>query len=64
MSRKCTNPEGVKAMTVQSQLDDCLSTRDGRLFIEECDTVDLVGEFGSPLFVMSEDQIRRNVRGF
>ncbi len=51
-------------MTVQSRLDDCLSTRDGRLFIEECDTVGLVGEFGSPLFVMSEDQIRRNVRGF
>ncbi len=45
-------------------LDDCLSTRDGRLFIEELDTVELVREFGSPIFVLSEDQIRRNVRRF
>ena len=45
-------------------LDDCLSTRDGRLFIEKLDTVELVREFGSPIFVLSEDQIRRNVRRF
>jgi diaminopimelate decarboxylase len=47
-----------------TRLDDCLSLRDGHLFIEECDTVDLVRRFGSPLFVFSEDQIRRNVRRF
>ncbi|GAG48045.1 unnamed protein product, partial [marine sediment metagenome] len=29
-----------------------------------CDTVDLVNEFGSPVFVLSEDQLRRNVRRF
>jgi diaminopimelate decarboxylase len=46
------------------RLDDCLSTRDGHLFVEELDAVDLVQRFGSPLFVMSEDQIRRNVRAF
>jgi diaminopimelate decarboxylase len=46
------------------QLDDCLSTRDGHLFVEELDTVDLVRQFGSPLFIMSEDQIRRNARAF
>ncbi|MCX7855915.1 MAG: hypothetical protein N2556_08095, partial [Anaerolineae bacterium] len=46
------------------RLDDCLSIRDGHLFIEECDSVDLVKRFGSPLFVFSEDQIRRNVRRF
>lgn len=46
------------------RLDDCLSTRDGHLFIEECDTVELVQRFGSPLFVLSEDHIRRNVRRF
>jgi diaminopimelate decarboxylase len=46
------------------RLDDCLSTRDGHLFVEELDTIDLVRRFGSPLFVMSEDQIRRNVRAF
>lgn len=46
------------------QLDDCLSTGEGHLFVEEQDTLDLVARFGSPLFVMSEDQIRRNARAF
>jgi len=46
------------------QLDACLSIRDDHLFIEQCDTVDLVGEFESPIFVLSEDQLRRNVREF
>jgi diaminopimelate decarboxylase len=46
------------------RIDDCLSVRDGHLFVEERDAVALVQEFGSPLFVMSEDQIRRNVRRF
>ena len=50
-------------MTVR-RIDDCLSARDGRLYVEECDTLDLVQEFGSPLFVFSEDQLRRNVRRF
>ncbi len=47
-----------------TRMDDCLSKRDGHLFVEECDTIDLIDQFGSPLFVMSEDQIRRNVRSF
>ena len=51
-------------MTSTKRIDDSLSTREGRLFIEECDTLDLVDRFGSPIFVMSEDQIRRNVRRF
>ncbi len=46
------------------RIDDCLSTRDGRLFVEQCDTLDLVRRFGSPLFVVSEDQLRRNVHRF
>ncbi len=46
------------------RIDDCLSARDGRLYIEACDTLDLLAEFGSPLFVFSEDQLRRNVRRF
>ena len=46
------------------RIDECLSTRDGRLFIEERDTVALVEQFGSPIFVVSEDQLRRNVRRF
>lgn len=51
-------------MSTHKRLDDCLSIRDGRLWIEERDTLDLVHEFGSPLFVLSEDQIRRNARRF
>ncbi len=46
------------------RIDECLSTIRGHLFVEECDCVELVSRFGSPLFVMSEDQLRRNVRRF
>jgi diaminopimelate decarboxylase len=45
-------------------IDDCLSIRDGVLFIEGCDTAQLAARFGTPLYVMSEDQLRRNVRSF
>jgi diaminopimelate decarboxylase len=51
-------------MSAIIRLDDCLSKRSGHLFVEECDTLDLVRRFGSPLFVLSEDQIRRNARHF
>jgi diaminopimelate decarboxylase len=51
-------------MSGSTQIDECLSTRGEHLFVEECDTVDLVQQFGSPLFVMSENQIRRNARCF
>ena len=43
---------------------DRLTTRDGRLFIEECDAVALLERFGSPLFVFSEAQLRDNYRRF
>lgn len=45
-------------------IDDCLSNRRGTLFIEELASTELVERFGSPLFVFSENQIRRNVRRF
>jgi len=45
-------------------IDDCLSIRDGVLFMEGCDTTKLAARFGTPLYVMSEDQLRRNVRTF
>ncbi len=45
-------------------LDSCLSIRQGHLFIEECDTVELVEKFGSPIYVISENQLRRNIRHF
>ena len=43
-------------------LDDCLSVRDGRLFVEGRDCVELARTFGTPLFVVSEKQLRRNAR--
>ncbi|MCC6805911.1 MAG: hypothetical protein IT381_00690 [Deltaproteobacteria bacterium] len=46
------------------RLDDALTDRDGSLYIEERQATQLLEEFGSPLFVVSEDQIRRNVRRF
>ena len=45
-------------------IDDCLSIRNGVLFVEDCDTTRLAERFGTPLYVMSEDQLRRNVRRF
>jgi diaminopimelate decarboxylase len=46
------------------KLDDCLSIRDGRLFVEECAAEELARVFGTPLHVVSEDQLRRNARRF
>ena len=46
------------------RLDDTLSVRNNYLFIEDCDTNALVEEFGSPLFVVSENQLRRNYRRY
>jgi diaminopimelate decarboxylase len=43
-------------------IDDCLSIRDGHLWIEGCDSVELALTFGTPIHVVSEDQLRRNVR--
>ena len=51
-------------MAVQTRLDECLSIRDGRLFIEECEARALARRFGTPIHVMSEDQLRRNARRY
>jgi diaminopimelate decarboxylase len=51
------------AATAQ-RIDDCLSVSDGRLRIEECDVAALAERFGTPLSVISEDQLRRNARRF
>lgn len=48
----------------ETRIDDCLSNREGVLFIEDMASPALIERFGSPLFVFSEDQIRRNVRRF
>jgi len=49
-------------VSVATRLDDCLSIRAGHLWMEECDTVELAGRFGTPLYAVSEDQLRRNAR--
>lgn len=44
-------------------VSDCLNINDkGHLTIGGCDTVDLVKEYGTPLYVMDETQIRENCR--
>jgi diaminopimelate decarboxylase len=45
-----------------TRIDDCLSIRDGHLFVEGRDAVELAETFGTPLYVMSENQLRRNAR--
>ena len=46
------------------RIDECLSVREGRLFVEDCDVRQLAQRFGTPLYVISEDTLRRNVRRF
>jgi diaminopimelate decarboxylase len=46
------------------RIDDCLSIANGRLQIEGCDVAGLAERFGTPLSVISEDQLRRNARRF
>lgn len=46
------------------QLGDSLSMREGCLFIEECEVTALAREFGTPLFVISETHLRRNLRRY
>lgn len=45
-------------------IGDSLSVNDNHLFIEQSDTTQLVEEFGSPSFVISENQLRRNFQRY
>jgi hypothetical protein len=42
----------------------CLSLRGGRLFVEDCDASVLADRFGTPLYVVSNAQLRANARAF
>ena len=53
---------GEPAEAGDSRIDDCLSVRDGHLWIEGCDAVELAARFGTPVYVVSENQLRRNAR--
>ena len=46
-------------MALQVALDECLSIREGRLLIEECDVHALAQSFGTPAYVMSENHLPR-----
>jgi diaminopimelate decarboxylase len=54
-----TNEAGAAAAM---PIDECLSVRSGHLWIEGCDTVELAARFGTPVYVVSENQLRRNAR--
>jgi diaminopimelate decarboxylase len=43
-------------------IDEALSVREGRLWVEDCDVQALGERFGTPLYVVSEQQLRRNAR--
>lgn len=48
-------------MTNSWQIENFLSTTDGRLTIDGVDAVELAREHGTPLFVFSESRIRHNI---
>ncbi len=45
-------------------LNDVLTVRNGHLYIEDCDTVELAERFGTPLFVVSETKLVNNLRNY
>jgi len=50
---------------MKTQIDHCLSSgEDKRLYIEQCAVSDLATQFGTPLYVISESQLRENARSF
>jgi diaminopimelate decarboxylase len=46
------------------RIDEALTVRERGLWIEGCAVRELAERFGTPLHVVSEDQLLRNVRGF
>ena len=47
-----------------TRIDASLSVRDHELFVEDVSARSLAERFGTPLYVVSEDQLRRNARAF
>ncbi len=48
-------------MTQTWQINDFLDVRDGRLHVDGIDATGLAAEYGTPLFVFSEERIRHNI---
>ena len=53
-----------KSLVTDELLHAPLSVRGERLFIEDCDTVALAEQFGTPVYVVSESRLRHNVRAW
>lgn len=51
-----------KSLVTDELLREPLSMRGDHLYIEDCDTAAIAEQFGTPLYVISEAQLRRNVR--
>ena len=49
---------------MMTQLSESLSIREGRLFIEDCDVTELAEEFGTPLFIVSEQHLVSNLHEY
>jgi diaminopimelate decarboxylase len=49
-------------MSDRRSIDGALSLAGGHLWIEDCDTVDIAARYGTPLYVISEAQLRENCR--
>ena len=56
--------QSAASLTSSAKLDQCLSVREGRLYVEDVAAEELAERFGTPLYVISEDQLRRNARSF
>jgi len=48
--------------SARRNIDEVLSIVEGHLWIEGCDTVDIASRFDTPLYVVSETQLRQNCR--
>jgi diaminopimelate decarboxylase len=55
----CAVPPSTDAV-----VDDILSIREGRLFVEDVAADELARRFGTPIYVMSENGLRRRVRRY
>jgi diaminopimelate decarboxylase len=56
------SPEPVNSTGDRRYIDEVLSIADGHLWIEGCDTVGIASQYGTPLYVVSETQLRANCR--
>ncbi len=50
------------AAAARRRIDEVLTIVDGHLWIEDCDSVEIASQFGTPLYVVSETQLRENCR--